>query len=223
MVSISSFSSSSLKSLASASTNQTYASTAARLNTSGIGKFAAGQTIAAAARKSRAPSYADAKANMESKPLPALGFTTKFAARIQHMIFGSPFPEVKDGFFSGTRIPGTAGNDRIEVRYDAPSGGAFVTFNGTTSYLSAEQAKHLQIDGGAGNDTIKVDPSFPYMVNISGGDGDDVISGGARNDILNGGAGNDVIYGNRGHDTVYGGGGNDKIYLGPDQDYPVVR
>jgi Ca2+-binding RTX toxin-like protein len=225
MVSISSFSSSTLKALASKSTHLSFNATAAKLNSSGLGKLVGGHKLSDAVRKpdSWSTTAETIKAEATAPKLSALGGFDKMMARVRHMISGSDFPAVNDGFFKGTRIPGTAGNDRIEVTYDASTGGAFVKRNGAISYLNAEQAKHLQIAGEAGNDTILVDPAFPYMVNIHGGAGDDVISGGARNDILNGGAGNDRIYGNRGHDTAYGGGGNDKIYLGPDQDYPVIR
>src|SRR5262249_1314460 len=56
------------------------------------------------------------------------------------------------------------------------------------------------IEGGAGDDTIKV------------GAGNAIVHGGAGDDHIFGGAGNDIIYGELGSDEIHGGGGNDIIF-----------
>jgi Ca2+-binding RTX toxin-like protein len=48
-------------------------------------------------------------------------------------------------------------------------------------------------------------------VNLSMGDGDDIVQSGSGNDIVNGGQGNDTIYGGGGNDTTYGDDGDDII------------
>lgn len=57
----------------------------------------------------------------------------------------------------------------------------------------------LNMDGGAGNDTVQ------------GGTGDETLRGGLGNDFVNGGAGNDTISGGAGNDTVEGADGNDSV------------
>jgi len=59
----------------------------------------------------------------------------------------------------------------------------------------------LEIDAGAGNDTI------------TGSSGNDTIDGGAGNDSISGGAGNDSLGGGLGSDTLTGGGGADTFYF----------
>ncbi|MFC1783788.1 hypothetical protein ACFL02_09435, partial [Planctomycetota bacterium] len=62
----------------------------------------------------------------------------------------------------------------------------------------------FEIDGGPGNDTIKLGPgSAPGPAVIYGSEGDDIIYGGD---------GADIIYGLKGNDTIYGGKGNDIIF-----------
>jgi len=62
----------------------------------------------------------------------------------------------------------------------------------------------FEIDGGVGNDTIKLGPaSAPGPAVIYGSEGDDEIWGGS---------GADIIYGLGGNDTIHGGGGNDIIF-----------
>ncbi|WP_425618128.1 GEVED domain-containing protein [Anatilimnocola sp. NA78] len=67
----------------------------------------------------------------------------------------------------------------------------------------------IEVLGGAGNDSIAVDPSITISATIRGGGGIDTISGGSGNDFLYGDAGNDTIVGGIGADTISGGDGND--------------
>lgn len=66
----------------------------------------------------------------------------------------------------------------------------------------------VQIDGGAGNDTLSGSADAD---SIRGGDGDDVISGNNGGDSLQGGLGNDSISGGDGNDTIEGNDGNDTL------------
>ena len=88
------------------------------------------------------------------------------------------------------------------------------------------------VDGGGGNDTIKVSAAPGSGQNtIDGGAGDDTITGSGGPDVIRGGDGNDTIYGSGGNDTLYGeagndtidgGGGNDVIDGGPGTDTLVA-
>jgi Ca2+-binding RTX toxin-like protein len=135
------------------------------------------------------------------------------------------------------RVRGTHNADVIAIRLDAGNGTSapivFVEING-----AATQANHLGIEVAGvealgGDDTISVQfgSNAAMKVNISGGDGNDMIdassfqsdatiSGGAGNDtilaglgndMLSGDAGNDILMGGDGLDTVSGGDGNDTI------------
>ena len=82
----------------------------------------------------------------------------------------------------------------------------------------------LQINGGAGNDTIDASAvsASGMSLALNGGDGDDTLYGGAGNDTVSGGRGNDVAHlgaGNdsfswnpgEGSDTVEGDAGTDSL------------
>ncbi|HEY2424416.1 MAG TPA: calcium-binding protein [Pseudolabrys sp.] len=102
------------------------------------------------------------------------------------------------------------------VRFDRTTPGPFSLDIGTTENLALNMNDgddvftagnglanliHLQVDGGAGNDTI------------TGGDG---------NDTLLGGSGNDVITGGRGSDTAILGTGDDTFVWNPGDGSDVV-
>jgi RTX calcium-binding nonapeptide repeat (4 copies) len=95
------------------------------------------------------------------------------------------------------------------------------------------QAPTGVVNGGPGNDTIKVgagnvqgDPRARGAVLIGGagtdllvaGKGHDTCSGGAGNDTIRGGAGNDILNGDAGNDRLLGGRGRDNLNGGPGRD-----
>ena len=112
-------------------------------------------------------------------------------------------------------------DDEIAVR-QLGDGRAIVTVNGEELVLTPDQASRLQIDAGAGRDTITihtaVDVVNPAGITVDGGPGDDHIVGGRGDDTLSGGQGRDYIDGGVGHDISDGGGGKDTIYGGPGDD-----
>jgi Ca2+-binding RTX toxin-like protein len=153
----------------------------------------------------------------QSAGLPGLDLMSQLQAILGRFFGGAAFPQDAAGH---TLVSGGAQADRIEVR-PGPMGGAYVTSNGVTSYLTAEEAKELHITAGAGNDQVFVDPNFPYPVTIDGGAGDDILTGGRADDVLRGGDGRDVIVGNRGNDQIDGGHGDDVMVGGHGDD--VIR
>jgi Ca2+-binding RTX toxin-like protein len=69
------------------------------------------------------------------------------------------------------------------------------------------------------NDTLTNNIGNPALrVEVSGGDGNDVILGGSTRDTLRGDAGADRLEGRAGHDAVYGGAGDDLLYGGDGND-----
>ena len=97
-------------------------------------------------------------------------------------------------FYEIERVEGTAYADTVDARA-APSA--------------------LQIDGGAGNDTLYGGTGDD---SIEGGLGNDLIAGGGGNDTLSGGAGDDSISGGDGADVITGGDGNDTLDGGTGND-----
>ena len=140
-----------------------------------------------------------------------------------------------------TVIDAGEGNDNINVHTNR-NGSVDVTINGQKYSFTREQAKNLEVRGGAGDDAITSSSSNRgglrglidrhrqsannIILNggdgndrISGGRGNEVITGGNGNDVLNGGDGNDLIFGGNGNDIISGGRGNDAIFGGVGNDH----
>jgi Ca2+-binding RTX toxin-like protein len=119
-------------------------------------------------------------------------------------------------------IRGTGGNDNIHVSKATGLLGLLglieVDVNGSKQYFTAEQAKRLVIQAGAGNDTVVIDSNVKQGITVDGGIGDDVIIGGGGDDKLSGGSGKDVIAGRGGNDTISGGRGDDFLTGGTGND-----
>ena len=113
-----------------------------------------------------------------------------------------------------------------------------VHMNGRNWNFSLSAISGVDVDGGAGNDTITANlPDLGSSVfgndgndtivggdaddSLSGGLGDDQISGMGGGDVLNGNAGRDKLMGYEGNDSLYGGSGNDKLIGGPGFDLHV--
>jgi Ca2+-binding RTX toxin-like protein len=103
-----------------------------------------------------------------------------------------------DGGAGNDTLSGTSGNDAI-----------FLDDGNASARISGFET----IDAGAGNDVVDLTSSrFGYVdVQISGGDGNDVLWASSGNDTLNGGTGDDRLDGGAGNDTLGGGLGNDVI------------
>jgi Ca2+-binding RTX toxin-like protein len=69
------------------------------------------------------------------------------------------------------------------------------------------------VNGGDGNDAITVLAKTTEIrgVELTGGNGDDVLTGADTNDTLFGGGGNDRLVGAKGQDVMNGGDGNDTL------------
>jgi Ca2+-binding RTX toxin-like protein len=93
-------------------------------------------------------------------------------------------------------VDGRGGNDQINL--------------GT---VNAVGALVLNLNGGAGNDTIDATNALLGSVRllIDGGTGDDVITGSADADTIQGGDGDDFVAAGTGADTIDGGAGDDNL------------
>ena len=93
-----------------------------------------------------------------------------------------------------------------------------VTVSGAYEFDFASDYKQATITGSANGDTIT---ARGLKVSINGGNGNDtikifgsanIVTGGADNDYLDGSARNDKLYGGKGNDTLIGGKGNDSLW-----------
>lgn len=126
---------------------------------------------------------------------------------------------------------GPSGNDVAVLKL--PIEGAAISVSPTMSSASAQvnglkemirffnatTADTLRVEGGLGDDVVKVFPQVlaTMSVVVDGGDGDDYISGaitamgGAGDDILIGTAFGDILLGGLGNDSIEGLGGDDLL------------
>ena len=122
-----------------------------------------------------------------------------------------------DGGGRSLVIRGTPDADFITVQQDA-DGSLLVNVNGAPQTVADTDIANLVVDGGAGDDTITVDPVVTAGQFILGGAGDDTIMGGNGSDVIYGGPGEDLIVCGAGDCYVDGGPGDDHIFGGPGDD-----
>lgn len=102
-------------------------------------------------------------------------------------------------------IIGSSFNDRFygeleEGQIQGGAGNDYIRVNGT----------NIELYGGSGDDNLSINFG---SATLSGGDGDDALSGGESDDILLGGEGDDFLNGGYGDDVLTGGGGADTFYF----------
>lgn len=118
------------------------------------------------------------------------------------LMAATPLAVSEVGHLGGSqlKIAGTSGNDQITV--DLAHNGVTVRSGSGWAETFAGNYNSLLIEGGAGNDTLTVNP----LVGL-----DAVLLGGAGNDKLFGGAGDDRLYGGQGTNALSGGEGDDVL------------
>jgi Ca2+-binding RTX toxin-like protein len=118
-------------------------------------------------------------------------------------------------------VGGTAGDDLIEI--GSARGGRRVvvsvqetgpgSFSFQHSYATAGLAR-VVVFGGAGDDTLLVDPDVKLPALLFGGAGNDYLQGGGGPSVLVGGSGDDILVGGSGRNILIGGGGTDLLFGG---------
>ena len=104
---------------------------------------------------------------------------------------------------------GTSGNDVVTLGKSA-AGTLVLTINGVP-YPITTTITGVAINGGAGNDLIKVSNAITIPATLTGGAGNDTLRGGGGNDVLLGGDGDDALIGRDGQDFLLGGTGRDLL------------
>jgi Ca2+-binding RTX toxin-like protein len=167
----------------------------------------------------------------ESRTRPFAGRSLKlFAATLTAAAIVSvaqPAEAAVAAVLNGTtlEVTGDGANDIITLRLEAGNAANLQVFDGAVlvNTFAVAGITVIDVDGGAGNDTILVDEANgPIAVAggaadflLDGGDGDDIITGGADAETLNGGNNNDTLLGRGGTDILNGGDGNDNLTGGP--------
>lgn len=84
--------------------------------------------------------------------------------------------------------------------YTPPSYVEYLVYEGTGDFTGIGTGSTRRITGGAGNDTLTLDPDV-WTGELLGGAGNDTLTGGNGADWLDGGAGSDTMAGGDGNDT----------------------
>ncbi len=110
-----------------------------------------------------------------------------------------------------TRVYGTPLDDDITVVFNGQYARLYVNgvLENSNDLLPHGEFKRVIIDGGGGNDRIRVVGDVPAT--IHGGEGDDFLYGGQNDDRIFGDTGNDVLFGRLGNDFLIGGDGDDVL------------
>lgn len=118
------------------------------------------------------------------------------------------------------RVVGTDGDDHITVRSDPDLGLVVTSAADELVHAYGGEVKTLRIAGGAGNDSIRIDPSVSLRTFLYGEEGDDVLVGGPGADYLSGGGGKNALDGQGGDDVLVtiGGGIADRLTGGAGAD-----
>ena len=110
---------------------------------------------------------------------------------------------LQDAGLARINIEGTSVNDAITITSSAS--------------VAATLDGKVILDGGAGNDILRVE-GLDTRDTLYGGEGNDRLYAGSGNDRLEGGMGNDMLYGEDGDDRLYGQHGDDMIFGGTGDD-----
>lgn len=106
------------------------------------------------------------------------------------------------------------------TRLDVVSGAATAAFDVLLPASPVDRdIELLRVSGLLGDDSIRVVGDLNInQVQLSGGEGNDLLEGGAGNELLLGGSGDDTLLGNAGRDELHGGEGADELRGGSDGD-----
>jgi len=138
-----------------------------------------------------------------------------------NVVSASLAPDPWNGTKQALFVNGTEGPDALSVL--AARGTVTVQSEGTTiGTFRQKQFTRLIVAAGAGDDRVDVTGLFKKPVQLSGGDGNDVLAGGKGKDVLLGGPGDDQLSGSGGNDILIGGDGADALHGGQQNDLLVA-
>lgn len=106
-------------------------------------------------------------------------------------------------------VAGTPQGDQISVSRLAT--GQMRVIVGNRRLGDYNTTNRILVEAGAGNDRVTVSSNVTIPVELDGGAGNDTLNGGSANDLLWGESGNDSLIGGNGDDILIGGDGNDTV------------
>lgn len=118
-------------------------------------------------------------------------------------------------FVRGTRAADAIAADLAKGVVTIRSGGAAV------GSFKQRQFSRIIVDAAGGDDRVEMPALLSRPVQLSGGDGNDMLVGGKGKDLILGGAGDDQLRGGRGNDMLFGGDGADFLDGGDNNDLLV--
>jgi Ca2+-binding RTX toxin-like protein len=147
---------------------------------------------------------------------------------ISNLAGGGPTIAIDGGAgVDAVNIKGTKTLDNIFLVQAGTDGQIAFSQDGGASFtaLNLTGVEQLNVTGGAGDDTINAQQlqANSFQLQLDGGAGNDTLVGGAGNDVLLGGAGNDTVIGGRGADQAFLGSGNDTFVWNPGDGSDVVE
>ncbi|MCU1455068.1 MAG: hypothetical protein JWN46_3214 [Acidimicrobiales bacterium] len=119
-------------------------------------------------------------------------------------------------------VQGSAAAEQLTVSAVSPTLGVIDMFPGGTGTRYASNAERLNVEGGAGNDTLDTTgvtaASGITEITLDGGPGDDTLTGGDTRTTLVGGSGRNTFNGGTAPDTLLTSSRGDVIHtgVGPD-------
>jgi len=116
-------------------------------------------------------------------------------------------------------VTGTADNDTILA---SVAGGLLtINVNGAAFSVPSSAFDRINVFGGAGHDSIRIDASVPQFTELHGQEGNDRISAGSGPSLMFGEAGDDSLTGGSAGDVLFGGLGSDSLAGGRGDDYLI--
>jgi hypothetical protein len=141
---------------------------------------------------------------------------------ISHQVGDTLYLHMGDA--SGRYGSGDLYDDTVHEAYSLKQqdGIIYVYALGQTQTYAASSVRRIVANGGAGNDSITVQPGVEAILEFEGGEGNDnfVIASGGAGSVISGGAGKDTLTGGRSSGiSYYGGLGDDKFVGGLGDEY----
>lgn len=127
-------------------------------------------------------------------------------SEVRIFMLGGDDSLVLDGEIEGLMLGGT-GTDRASMR-GGSGDDTFIVSDGSVRFSHGDtfgydvSLEHLSVQGAGGNDSLTASSTQLRRLNLDGGAGDDSITGGDADDSLTGGTGHDLLFGGAGQDRL---------------------
>ena len=118
-------------------------------------------------------------------------------------------------------LAGGAGNDYIQLQIVSSGGNIVDAGDGDDTVIADTLSGPVgngRINGGAGDDTMKLNVSREVIDDVAARRNGYTASGGADNDVIQGSALNDSLFGDSGRDDISAGDGDDFVAGGTESD-----